>query len=68
MSNIHSASARHGVDDEFDYGSPQRCQLCWRRARDRFFDPARPRRRGVTLVSLYTDLFVKAHSDGTRHR
>lgn len=65
MSNVNSPSALHGVDDEFDRGGPSRCASCWRRAKQSFFSS--PRRSGVTLESVYTRVFVDAHSDGNRY-
>lgn len=67
MSNIHADSARHGVDDEFNHGQPERCLLCWSRAKTAFFGPDRPARRGVTLRRVYTDIFTAAHNGGNRH-
>lgn len=65
MSNVHAPSAHHGVDDEFNYGQPERCLLCWARAKRAFFDT--PRRQGVTLDKTYRQTFLAAHSDGNRH-
>ena len=63
MSNIHGPGASHGVDDEFDNGRPNRCAVCWSKARRRFFDPVRPPRRGLTLDRLYTDIHQREHEE-----
>lgn len=63
MSNIHHRNGWHGVDDEFDYGRPQRCAPCWSAAKARFFGPDRTPRRGVTLASVYADVHQEAHGD-----
>lgn len=65
MSNIHSSSAHHGVDDEFDYGQPVRCQFCWRQAKVKFFSS--PLRRGVTLTRVYNELHASSHDQGNRY-
>lgn len=65
MSNIHSPSAAHGVDDEFNYGQPNRCLLCWSRAKDTFF--AAPPRKGRTLRMVYAEHFDNAHNQGNSH-
>lgn len=67
MSNIHSPSGWHGVDDEFNHGLPNRCPTCWGRAKKTFFDPERPRRRGVSLNGIYSDIHSEAHDQGNRH-
>lgn len=67
MSNIHSPSARHGIDDEFNTGQPTRCASCWGKAKKAFFDPARARRRGITLATVYNDIHAEAHDQGSRY-
>lgn len=67
MSNLHSPSGFHGLDDEFDRRTPSRCQRCWKDARTKFFDPTRRPRRGVTLNQVYLDTFLDNHSDGNSH-
>lgn len=67
MSNIHSPSGSHGVDDEFNYGQSSKCQTCWSKAKKMFFDPARARRRGITLNSVYNDIHEDAHGQGNSH-
>jgi hypothetical protein len=66
MSNIHQPGGSHGVDDEFNYCQPQRCQTCWNKAKKMFFDPERARRRGITLQKVYGDIHAEAHQDGSR--
>lgn len=61
MSNIHHRNGWHGIDDEFNYGRPNRCGPCWAKAKDQFFN--HPRRRGVTLASVYTAVHNGAHGD-----
>jgi hypothetical protein len=67
VSNIHSPSAAHGIDDEFNYGQPTRCQLCWSRAKTKFFTPGAAPRRGRTLARVYAELFEDAHGQGNSH-
>lgn len=63
MSNIHGPGASHGVDDEFNYGQPSRCPVCWGKAKKVFFAPDRRPRRGVTLDSVYRDVHEREHED-----
>lgn len=61
MSNIHHRNGLHGIDDEFNYGKPARCPSCWAKAKTAFFN--QPRRRGVTLTSVYVATHNGAHGD-----
>lgn len=63
MSNINRPGGWHGVDDEFNYGQPKRCAVCWAKAKRRFFDPARQPRRGATLDSVYSDVHQREHEE-----
>jgi len=63
VSNIHGPGGWHGLDDEFDRGRPARCAVCWAKAKRRFFDPARPPRRGLTLDSVYSDVHQQEHEE-----
>ena len=60
MSNIHHRTGHHGLDDESNYGRPNRCAPCWAKAKTAFFAAAP--RRGVTLASVYTQTHIEAHS------
>jgi len=61
MSNIHHRNGWHGIDDEANYGQPNRCTVCWDTAKRTFFTPGRGPRRGVTLARIYTDIHQEAH-------
>lgn len=61
MSNIHHRNGWHGIDDEANYGRPNRCPACWSRAKKEFFAPDRVPRRGVTLSRVYADIHKEAH-------
>ena len=67
MSNIHSPSASHGIDDEFNYGTSTRCRMCWTRAKDSFFGRSSAPRRGRTLARVYAELYEDAHGQGGSH-
>lgn len=61
MSNIHHRNGWHGIDDEANYGKPNRCPVCWNQAKKEFFSTTRVPRRGVTLARVYADIHNEAH-------
>jgi hypothetical protein len=69
MSNIHSANAWHGLDDEPHeivrngkiVGFTNKCVPCWNEAKTKFF--AGPPRRGRTLAKVYGEVHQQAHVD-----
>lgn len=63
MSNIHDPNGWHGIDDEFNRGRPNRCPVCWSKAKKLFFDPERAKRRGITLNTVYNDIHSQAHEE-----
>lgn len=60
MSNIHTASASHGLDDEPNEDGSIHCPSCWSEARRQFF-ALRYHRRGETLSGLYNQIHDDAH-------
>lgn len=63
MSNVNQPGGWHGIDDEFNMGKPNRCPVCWGKAKRKFFDPDRRPRRGVTLQTVYNDIHSQEHEE-----
>lgn len=60
MSNINTAAASHGLDDEPNEDGTTVCKVCWATARTKFF-AARFHRKGETLFKLYAQIHDEAH-------
>lgn len=60
MSNIHTAAAWHGLDDEPNEQGIMRCNVCWADAKTKFF-AAKYHRKGETLHKLYCQIHDDAH-------
>ena len=60
MSNIHTAAAWHGLDDEPNSDGTSDCRVCYNEAKKQFFS-RRYHRRGQTLRALYIQIHNQAH-------
>jgi hypothetical protein len=60
MSNIKTAAAWHGLDDEPNEDGTRHCKVCWSAAKTKFF-AAKFHRKGETLAKLYIQIHEDAH-------
>lgn len=60
MSNIHTAAASHGLDDEPNQDGTTDCRACYNEAKRQFF-ALRYHRRGQTLRALYNQIYDDVH-------